>query len=143
MDWATERLAINRKVRRVLVAHFIDLGRLAFNVYPDRVMLRGSLTRIEGAPGELTPDLVRAMFAEVMQSSSSINRVTTQFDNWRQEGARNWVPLHSGKHQDKQKKAAALLSHSSSKASQESSTHTLHAEEIMGADTSIASFFKG
>lgn len=139
MDWATERLAINRKVRRILVGHFIDLGRLAFTVYPDRILFRGSLVRMEGAPGELTPDLVRTVFDSILSAVSSVNRVSTQFDNWVQRGPRDWEPLSRRHGQDTKRKAAMMLTHPSMPRPPETTVHQILTKDNPGADTSFVS----
>lgn len=139
MDWGTERLAINRKVRRILVAHFVDIGRLAFTVYPGRILFRGSLVRMEGGPGDLTPNLVRTIFDAILSENSAINRISTQFDNWVQRGPRDWEPV-SGQHgRETKRKAARMLTHPAMARPPETKVLQVLSYDTPGADTSLGS----
>ena len=48
-DWHVKRLEINRMVRAIMVRHRIDLGKITTHVYPRRIMVRGTLVRLNGA----------------------------------------------------------------------------------------------
>ena len=95
-DWGTQRVEINRCVRSVLVTSFIDLGRVAIHVYPGKVSFRGSLCKMPGAPGGLSADVVRQMFADI-ERIKGVKRVLTTFDNWFRNGANDWVRITDNK----------------------------------------------
>jgi hypothetical protein len=88
-----ERAEIYRAVRVVLVRHFIDIGRLAIQISPGRINLRGNLVRLPGVETKLTSETVTAIFAE-LERIRDIRRVEGDFENWRQGGfAGAWVPI--------------------------------------------------
>ena len=80
-------LDINRGVRRILVKHWIDLGRISVRSQQGRVLLRGRLLRITGTKGALTTPIVEAMFAD-MKRIRGAKQVTAHFENWVKEGGR-------------------------------------------------------
>jgi len=80
-------LDINRGVRRVLVKHWIDLGRLSVRSTQGRVLIRGRLLRIQGVKVALTTPIVEAMFAEI-QRLRAVRNVTAHLDNWIKDGGR-------------------------------------------------------
>jgi hypothetical protein len=86
-------LAVNRSVRRILVKHWIDLGRVAVRSNKGRVVIRGWLQRIEGATSELTPAVVTAMMDEIKRLRD-VSRLVGRFDNWICDSGR-WVPHES------------------------------------------------
>ena len=80
MKAATD-LDINRSVRRILVKHWIDLGRMSVRTTSGVVYLYGRLQRLPGAAGELTPRLIETMFYEIKRIKA-VRRVNPHFDNW-------------------------------------------------------------
>lgn len=106
-DWGTERLDMNRKVRGILVSHFIDLGRLSFHVYPGKIMFRGSLVKLTGSPDDLTPDRVRTLFEEI-EHLPNVRKVFAQFDNWRQMGGGVWLENDRQKKKEGKARPAAM-----------------------------------
>ena len=80
-------LDINRGVRRVLVKHWVDLGRMSVRSTQGRVLIRGRLLRIQGAKGALTTPIVEAMFYEI-QHLRGVQNVTAHLDNWVKDGGR-------------------------------------------------------
>ncbi len=46
-------LEINRDIRKVMVRHWIDLGKISFRSSNGRIWVRGSLQRIAGVREEL------------------------------------------------------------------------------------------
>jgi len=83
-------LDVNRSIRRVMVKHWIDLGRVSVRSTQGRVLIRGTLQRVPGTPSELTTPLVEAMMAE-MKRLPGVRRIQAHLDNWIQEGGR-WRP---------------------------------------------------
>lgn len=79
-------LEINRHVRRVLVRHWIDLGRLSFRCVNGVVWLRGSLQRLFGVKEALTGTIIDSIFHEIA-NFPGIKRIHAEFDNWRYDGA--------------------------------------------------------
>ena len=80
-------LDINRSIRRVMVKHWIDLGRVSVRSTQGRVLIRGALQRVPGTPSELTTPLVEAMMAE-MKRLPGVKRIQAHLDNWIQDGGR-------------------------------------------------------
>lgn len=80
-------LDTNRGVRRVLVKHWVDLGRLSVRSTQGRVLIRGRLLRIQGASGELTTPIVEAMFNDIRRLRG-VRNVTAHLDNWIKDGGR-------------------------------------------------------
>ncbi len=74
-------LDINRDVRRVMIRHWIDLGRLSFRSIRGRVSIRGSLQRIPGTSEELTAPIVNTMFADI-GAIRGVTHVNVELDNW-------------------------------------------------------------
>jgi len=95
-----EDLRINRDVRKILVKHWLDLGRLSVRSSLGRLMIRGSLERIRGVKEELTPAIVNEMFRKIKQIKNVV-RVSVELDNWANDDGR-WVPV------DRTKKAGML-----------------------------------
>ena len=60
-------LDINRGVRRILVKHWIDLGRISVRSSQGRLLIRGSLLRIPGTTQELTTPIVDAIFYDIQR----------------------------------------------------------------------------
>lgn len=96
-------LDINRAVRRVLVKHWIDLGRVSIRTTAGRIMIFGVLRRIEGHRDNLNPSSVEAMFYEI-QRIRGVQHVRTHFDNWINEGGR-WRPYERSDLSDRQRTA--------------------------------------
>jgi hypothetical protein len=81
-------LDINRAIRRIMVKHWVDLGRISIRTTGGRVLMRGLLRRIEGcAQADFTSATVEAMFYEISRIKG-IQRVTAHFENWLSEGGR-------------------------------------------------------
>jgi hypothetical protein len=88
-------LDICRDIRRVMVKHWIDLGRLSVRSTAGRVMLYGSLRRIEGAGSDLIPALVDAIMREV-KHIQGVKIIRPHFENWTNEDG-GWRPTqHAG-----------------------------------------------
>jgi len=101
-------LKLNREVRRILVKHYVDLGRLAVRSQRGRVTIFGHLQRVMGALEPLTPPIVEAMFYEIgrLRLASKIN---VRLDNWAFDGGK-WkrVEKEIGDSPASLKKKAAL-----------------------------------
>ena len=76
-----ERNEIFRRIRAVLVRHWIDLGFLSIHVSEQTVYIRGSLKRLPGVPEQLSGSIVESVFNEI-KHIRGVSRVQAQFDNW-------------------------------------------------------------
>lgn len=74
-------LDLNRDVRRILVKHWIDLGRLQIRSNSGRLYIRGALQRIQGVPQELTSSVVETIFDD-LRRIRQISHVYAEFTNW-------------------------------------------------------------
>ena len=84
-------LDINRGVRRVLVKHWVDLGRLSVRSTQGAVMLYGVLQRVSGRNDDLTPRIVDTIFQEIKRVRG-VTRITAHFENWKVESGA-WQPI--------------------------------------------------
>lgn len=92
-DWSIERLKINSRVRSVLVTHYVDLGKLSFHVYPNKISLRGTLVKLQGVPGRFNAETVQQL-VEDLGRIAKIRRVVVNFDNWSlEENSKSWVDV--------------------------------------------------
>ena len=78
---AVSDLDVNRQIRRVLVKHWLDLGRLSIRTSSGHVTIRGFLRRIPGSQGELTANIVESIFAEINRIKD-VGRCTVDLTNW-------------------------------------------------------------
>lgn len=84
-------MEINRKVRSVMVRYGIDLGKISTHVYPRRIMVRGYLTRVNGAAEGLDGLAVGMLFRE-LERIKEIRHVQHDLRNWRRSGeGLEWV----------------------------------------------------
>ncbi len=86
-------LELNREIRKVLIRHWIDLGRLSFRSVNGRVWIRGDLYRIAGVTESLTPTLVETIFSEIA-CLKGVNAMNIELNNWIQTQGK-WKPLDS------------------------------------------------
>ena len=84
---ASDDLVAVRNIRRVLVKHWVDLGRLSVRANAGRALITGSLRRIPGVEDELTTPIVEAMFHEARRLRN-VRRVDIHLDNWTKDGGR-------------------------------------------------------
>lgn len=84
-------LETNRCVRRVLVKHWIDLGRLSIRSAASRVYIRGYLDRIYGNNEEITPTLVDTIFTEIKRVKG-VKNVNPELENWSNQTG-GWKPV--------------------------------------------------
>lgn len=88
-------LEVNRDVRRALVMHWIDLGRLSVHTQKDRVHIRGSLHKLPGADSPLTPSSVDVIYKKI-KAAAGMRRVHIELDNWNFNSATGtWEPYAS------------------------------------------------
>ena len=80
-------LDINRAVRRLLVKHWVDLGRVSVRTSKGKVIIFGNLRRIEGQRGPLTTPIVDALFYEISRIRE-VKSVRGRLENWINEGGR-------------------------------------------------------
>lgn len=76
-------LEINSAVRRVLVRHWIDLGRISIRTQKGKVTLRGHLDKLSESDQPLTGTVVESIIGDVRRIHGVL-RVTTEFQNWEQ-----------------------------------------------------------
>ena len=84
-------LDINRHIRKVLVKHWIDLGRLSIRTTRGKVAIHGFLDRIAGSQERLSTSLVDAMFNEI-ERINGVERTTIELANWTNTEGK-WVQL--------------------------------------------------
>lgn len=90
-------LDVNRAIRRILVKHWIDLGRLSIHSTRGRVAIFGAMNRIEGRMEPLSGMILDAMFYEIRRIPG-VQIVRAHLDNWSNDGGR-WHPLESSTRQ--------------------------------------------
>ncbi|MCK5850974.1 MAG: hypothetical protein KAH23_08665 [Kiritimatiellae bacterium] len=79
-----EDLKINREARKVLVKHWLDLGRLSIRTSLGKLIIRGFLERIRGVKEDLTPALVTEIFNRIKRINGVV-RMTIDLDNWKND----------------------------------------------------------
>lgn len=85
-------LEVNRDVRRAMVMHWIDLGRLSVHTQKDRVHIRGTLLKLPGADSPLTSSSVEIVFKKIKAAAGG-RQLHIEFDNWNQNAATGtWEP---------------------------------------------------
>ncbi|MEI6807297.1 MAG: hypothetical protein WCN95_01130 [bacterium] len=85
-------LEVNRDVRRAMVMHWIDLGRLSVHTQKDRVHIRGSLLKLPGADSPLTSSGVDIIFKKIKLAAGN-RRLHIEFDNWNMNASSGaWEP---------------------------------------------------
>lgn len=94
-------LDINRAARRILVKHWIDLGRISVHTTRGRVAIYGVLRRIEGRLETLTGPVVDNIFRD-LDTIKGVQIVRPHLDNWTNDGGR-WRPCEQARHQDDDK----------------------------------------
>ncbi len=88
-------LEVNRNIRRILVRHWIDLGRLSIrSSAAGRVSIYGSLQRIPGTKDRLAPPIVESIFNEIKRVRG-VRMVIMDLKNWTSEAGR-WRPSEKG-----------------------------------------------
>lgn len=96
-------LDINRAIRRLLVKHWIDLGRISVRTTGGSVSIFGLLQRVEGRAEPLTPPTVEGMMYEIRRIDS-VKAVRAHLDNWINDGGR-WRQHERASLQDQQEDA--------------------------------------
>jgi hypothetical protein len=84
-------LDINCRVRRVLVRHWIDLGRISVRTTCGVVRLSGSLVRLPNGGPALDPATVAGIVTEVRRIPD-VRRTHASFDNW-VESSGSWTSV--------------------------------------------------
>jgi hypothetical protein len=83
----TSDLDINCRVRRVLVRHWIDLGKLSVRTTCGVVWLNGSLERLPNSGAALDTPALESILAEIRRTPD-VRRLQARFENWvEQSGA--------------------------------------------------------
>ena len=84
-------IEINCAVRRALVRHWIDLGKISLRTTQGVVWLSGALTKLPKVTSELTPATIAEMINDIRRTCS-VRRVQCSFSNW-VEQAGGWILL--------------------------------------------------
>lgn len=87
-------IEINCAVRRVLVRHWIDLGKISLRTTQGVVWLSGALAKLPKVSSEITPATLLEMITEIRRIAS-VRRVQTNFSNWVEQGGA-WTLLAHG-----------------------------------------------
>lgn len=74
-------LDVNRSVRRILVKHWIDLGRVSVRTSKGKVTIYGKLRRVEGQQPPLTTPIVDAIFYDINRIRA-VKAVKGRLENW-------------------------------------------------------------
>jgi hypothetical protein len=82
-----EDLDVNKSIRKVLIRHWIDLGRLSVRTSKGKAFIHGSLHRIYGMNEELTTSIVESIFTEIRRIKNLAN-MHVEFDNWTDAGGK-------------------------------------------------------
>jgi hypothetical protein len=88
-------LDINRHIRKVLVKHWVDLGRLSIRTTKGKISIHGFLDRISGTQERLSSSIVKGMFDEI-ERIGGVERLTVELVNWTSSDG-TWMPLDRGK----------------------------------------------
>jgi len=78
---AQQDLKNNQSIRKVLVRHWVDLGRIHVFSAAGRVTIRGTLQLLRGVKHELDSQMVENIFREV-HHIKDIKRVNVELENW-------------------------------------------------------------
>ena len=74
-------LELNREVRRILVSHWLDLGRLSVHSLRSSVHIRGTLSKLGGSYAQLTSAILESMSRKI-KAAAGTRSVHMEFDNW-------------------------------------------------------------
>ncbi|MBM4144055.1 MAG: hypothetical protein FJ225_10765 [Lentisphaerae bacterium] len=85
-----DELDLARDVRRIMVKHWIDLGRLSIRCHGGRLMIYGLLQRIAGVHEPLTTPIVEGIFYQVRRVKG-VRTVSAHLENWSEAGGM-WHP---------------------------------------------------
>ena len=83
-------LDINCKIRRVLVRHWIDLGRISIRTNLGRSCIYGSLARIAGHEEDIIAATIGTILTEVRRIREVVH-VELRLENWTYDEG-NWRP---------------------------------------------------
>lgn len=89
-------LEVNREVRKELIRHWIDLGKVSIRSTNGRVWVRGSLNRISGIKEDLTSSIVDTLFND-MRRIRGVVALNVEFDNWSNTTGK-WQPVEKSHH---------------------------------------------
>jgi len=78
---AQQDLKNNQSIRKVLVRHWIDLGRVGIYSAGGRVTVRGTMQLLRGVKHQLDSQLMDNIFREINRIKE-IRNVVVDLDNW-------------------------------------------------------------
>ena len=84
-------LDLSRAVRRLLVKHWIDLGRISVRCTSGRVHLYGRMQRVAGKVPDLQTKTLDNMFLE-MRRISGVKAINARLENWINDSG-HWRPF--------------------------------------------------
>ena len=86
-------LEINREVRRIMVANWIDLGRISIHTVNTSVYIRGSLHKLPGSDTQLHAQQIEEIHRKI-RNVKDVSQVFMEFDNWHRNDISNaWEPI--------------------------------------------------
>ena len=74
-------LNINRRVRSIMVKHWVDLGRISVRSNDGVVTVRGTLQKIAGTRDDMVPATLDAIFSDIKRLRD-VSRTRVYLDNW-------------------------------------------------------------
>ena len=108
MNQRSKDLEVMRQARKVLVRHWIDLGRISLRSTGGTIRVRGTLARLPGYNDELIAPVVDAMFNEISRIRG-VNRIMADLDGWDCDGG-IWKQTGKGDDSTASKKGPAASS---------------------------------
>ena len=72
---------MNLEIRRILVSHWVDLGRLSIHSLRSSVQIRGSMQKLAGTASELTPADMEVLYRKIKAVAGGWF-VKMELDNW-------------------------------------------------------------
>ena len=89
MSGGSSDLQLSREARKVLVRHWVDLGRIHIRCTNGSLHLRGSLLKMPGSGDNFNDSAVVTMFNE-FKRIRGIKRVYGTLDNWQEMSPGVW-----------------------------------------------------
>lgn len=89
-------LEVNRAVRRILVRHWIDLGRLSIRTRTGKVQLQGRFSRIAGVQDSLSAAIMQTIHADIKRIRGVL-KIAFLLENWTNHSG-IWQPVDDGVH---------------------------------------------
>ena len=91
-----ERGEIYRRVRSILVCHWLDLGLLNIKVGETSLSLSGRLERLEHVKEQLSTDIIEGILGE-LRRVPGVKFIQAEFINWKRSDDSLWHPTGAGR----------------------------------------------